>query len=331
MRDMVGGLQKAIEGNASVRSAEIAGMKLLLTGGAGFSGSHLADAIMDKTDWDLIVLDALTYAGSLGNLARLFEDAERLKRFTFIRWDFSKPLPLEILDQCDGVDYIVHLGAETHVRNSLINPEIFVRSNIVGTYNMLEAARVLKPKKFLYTSTDEVFGASIFPRKETDALNPSNPYSASKAAGEMLVRAYGDSFELPFLITRTSNIYGTRQHEEKFIPMVQQKIRNNEEIEIHTNPFGDIGSRQWIHVSDQAAAILFLLRGDQINNTFHVAGERKTNLEVAQALGAENIHLVNAFKQYPGHDLHYSLNDFKLRSLGWYPQLTFEQGIALRV
>jgi dTDP-glucose 4,6-dehydratase len=170
----------------------------------------------------------------------------------------------------------------------------------------------------------------MFPRKESDELRPSNPYSASKAAGEMLVRAYQDSFELPCLVTRSSNIYGTRQNEEKFIPMVLQKLKNEEIIEIHAGPKGEIGSRQWLHTSDQSAAILFLLQSEQINETYHIAGERKTNDEVACALARGRqgtCRIVDAFEQYPGHDLHYNLDDSKLRSLGWSPKMKFEWGI----
>lgn len=311
-------------------------IKILVTGGAGFSGSHLCDFIMDQTDWDLIVLDALTYAGNLSNLSRIIDDPIRSKRFTFIRHDFSKPLGTEILDICDGVEYIVHLGAETHVRNSLENPEPFIKSNIVGTYNMLEAAVDLKPHKFLYISTDEVFGASIFPCKESDGLRPSNPYSASKASGELLVHAYMDSFDLPVLVTRSSNLYGLRQHEEKFIPMTVQKVKNAQAVDIHMDPYGQIGSRQWLHTSDQSSAILFLLQGEQVNETYHIAGERQSNLHVASAI-AEKLdmylytQMVNAFDEFKGHDLHYNLDDSKIRALGWQPKLTFEQGLALTV
>ena len=304
-------------------------MKVLLTGGAGFSGSHMADYIAANTDWDIVVLDCLTYAGKMENLSQV--PANRLK---FIKWDFRFPLPGKILSEIDPVDYIIHCGAETHVLNSLHDPEIFVQSNIVGTYNILEAARQLKPTKFLYVSTDEVFGQSILPHREYDQLNPSNPYSATKAAGEMLVKSYQSSFRLPCLITRTTNIFGKRQHPEKFIPMVIQKLQNGEIIDMHVGRNREMGSRQWIHASDQAAAIVFLLQSDQVNDTFHIAGERKTNEEVVRAIAngrQGTCHLVNAYEKYLGHDLHYALDDSKIRSLGWSPKLTFEQGIALTI
>jgi dTDP-glucose 4,6-dehydratase len=299
-------------------------MRVLLTGGAGFSGSHIADEIARTTDWDITVLDCLTYAGKLSNLEDVPTD-----RLRFVYHNFIQPIDVQDLDQ---IDYIIHAGAETHVTNSLSDPEIFMQSNVLGTFNMLEAARKLKPRKFLYVSTDEVFGASLIPHKETDELNPSNPYSASKAAGEMLVKAYQTCFGLPCLITRTTNIFGKRQHPEKFIPMTIQKLQNSDTIEIHADKDGQIGSRQWIHASDQAAALIFLLRSEQRNDTFHIAGERKTNEEILRAVanGRQGIiHIVDAYKQYPGHDLHYALDDSKIRALGWAPKLTFEQGLAL--
>lgn len=300
-------------------------MNVLLTGGCGFSGSHIADYIVTNTDWNIIVLDKLTYAGKLSNLSQI--PPERLR---FMYCDFGIPLSCSTLKKIGDVDYILHVGAETHVTNSLIDPEPFIYSNVIGTFNMLEAARQLKPRKFLYTSTDEVFGASLVPHKEDDVLNPSNPYSASKAAGEMLVKSYQSSFGLPCIITRTTNIFGTRQHEEKFIPLATQKIRNGEIIDIHADSSGHIGSRQWIHASDQAAALIFLIQAQQ-EGVFHIAGERKNNEDVVRAVanGRDGtLRIVDAFKKYKGHDLHYALDDSKIRAMGWKPKLTFEQGIC---
>jgi dTDP-glucose 4,6-dehydratase len=311
-------------------------IRVLLTGAAGFAGSHIADEIVRNTDWHIVALDALTYAGHMSNL-----DEVPKNRMTFICHDFAEPLPL---DRIGPVDYIIHNGAETHVTNSLADPAPFIQSNVVGTFNLLEAARILKPLKFLYTSTDEVFGASLVPHKEDDPLCPSNPYSATKAAGEMLVRAYQNCFGVPCIITRTTNMFGKRQHEEKFVPMTIRKIRNKEIVIIHTDADGKPGSRQWIHVSDQASALLFLLKSDLINDTFHIAGQRKNNGKIMEAIArvmftepcdSEYMHpwyeFVNAYDRFPGHDLHYTLDDSKIRAAGWTPRLTFEQGLALTV
>jgi dTDP-glucose 4,6-dehydratase len=305
-------------------------MRALLTGIAGFSGSHIAEQILKTTDWDIVGLDCLTYAADVDNIPCS-------KRVSFICHDFSEPMGkwLKIIGK---VDYILHCGAETHVKNSLENTEPFIKSNIVGTYQMLELVKILKPKKFIYVSTDEVFGTSLVGHKEEDTLNPSNPYSASKAAGEMLVKAYHSSFGVPAIITRTTNIYGSRQHEEKFIPMAIGKIRRGEVIEIHADKDGNIGSRQWIHASDQALALIFLLQNGKIGETYHIAGERVSNWDVVMSIQDllqcgkfSDVLRVDAFKQYPGHDLHYALDDSKIRAMGWAPKLSFEEGLALTV
>lgn len=298
---------------------------VLLTGITGFAGSYIAEEILRTTDWDIIGIDRYSYAGRMKNIQHL--DQSRIK---LVYHDFSRPLP-EL-----KADFIIHNGAETHVKNSLGNPTPFVDSNIMGTFNMLEAARIIKPKKFLYVSTDEVFGASVFPHKEDDALMPSNPYAATKAAGEYLIRAYGRTFNVPYLITRTMNLFGKRQHVEKFIPLVESRIKSGHPVEIHTDCNGNSGSRQWIHASDQARALLFLLMGPQINDIYHIAGQQVSNKDVAEKI-SERMGIpwrpiyVNAYNLYPGHDLHYALDDSKIRDAGWSPALTFEQGLALTV
>ena len=304
-------------------------MKVLVTGCAGFAGSHIVDEILRETDWDVIGLDSLTYAGHMENIPDPTEP-----RFRFIYHDFRAPLPQRMLESIGRVDYIIHNGAETHVKTSFENPELFFQSNAVGTMNMLEAARILGPRVFLYTSTDEVFGQTDKPKYEQDALKPSNPYSASKAAGEMLVMAYSRSFGLPCMITRTMNMYGPRQDVEKFIPLVLDRMYRGLDVQVHCSPQGEVGSRQWLHVPDQAAALLFLLSNGTINNIYHIAGTRKTNLEVVGALndvlGLGCVaHVVNAYDIWPGHDLHYCINDDKIRNLGWRPRLTFEQGLRI--
>ena len=321
---------------------------VVITGHAGFVGSHLIREILRTTDWVIIGIDNFSLGATVSD-TRLREFVPFFNtRFFSLRCDFSRFDELEKLEQLeqlrDGVDYVIHNGAYSHVTESLKDARRspIMSSNVQGTLNMLEFAfKRLKPRKFLYTSTDEVFGASLVPHKECDTLCPSNPYSASKAAGEMLVKAYQKCFGVPCIITRTTNMYGTQQQLEKFIPTVIHKIWEKELIEVHTDSNGVVGSRQWIHASEQARAILFLLQGDYTNETFHIAGEQKTNLEIVhaiyQALKARGfdfpprIKLLDAFEQFPGHDLHYSLDDSKIRAAGWTPRLTFEQGLALTV
>jgi dTDP-glucose 4,6-dehydratase len=322
-------------------------VNVLLTGAAGFAGSYIAEAITQEGG-HVVALDCLTYAGKLSNLENIPRE-----QLTFVCHDFRMPLTPHLLEYIGEVDYIIHNGAETHVTSSFENPELFVQSNVVGTLNMLEAARILKPKVFVYTSTDEVFGQSdgrAF--TETDALNPSNPYSASKAAGEMLVKTYHKSYGIPYLITRTTNMFGKRQHEEKFLPKIIKKFIADEMVQIHADENGNLGSRQWIHVSDQAAALMFLLQSGQRNNTFHIAGIRKSNWEVAEAVATrqgqplfdfqylhhavwvgphKKAQIINAYDSWQSHDLHYNLDDSKIRALGWAPKLTFEQGLEQTV
>ena len=305
-------------------------MKVLLTGIAGFAGSHIAEQILATTDWSIVGIDRYSYAGRMDNLAHL--DQSRIK---LIYHDFTECLD-PLVGELGKIDFIIHNGAETHVKNSLTDPAPFVASNIMGTFHMLEAAKWLKPRKFLYVSTDEVFGASEIPHLETDALMPSNPYSATKAAGEYLVRAYGRTFGVPYIITRTMNLFGKRQHPEKFVPMTVQKILNDEKIQVHADKNGDSGSRQWIHASDQARALVFLLQSDAINDVFHIAGEKKSNFEMACSIAhmmglSIELENINVFEQFPGHDMHYAIDDSKIRSMGWKPALTFAEGLALTV
>ena len=308
-------------------------MKVLLTGAAGFAGSHIADEIVNFTDWNIVALDCLTYAGHISNLSLVPKE-----RLQFVYHDFRKPLSMANLTTIGEVDYIIHNGAETHVKNSFYNPQLFFDSNVVGTMNMLDAARVLKPKVFLYTSTDEVFGQSSGSQgfKEGDGLNPSNPYSASKAAGEMMVHAYAKSYQLPAIITRTMNMFGIRQHVEKFIPMTIANIKKDLPVDIHTNASGEVGSRQWLHASDQASAILYLLNNGKVGETYHISGERHSNVEVVNEIAKRLkkqpvINYVNAYNEFPGHDLHYCLNDDKIRDMGWSPSLSFREGLDLTV
>lgn len=307
--------------------------KVLVTGGAGFAGSHIIERILRETDWKVISLDRLTYAGNLDRLAHLPK-----QRIKVVHHDFRESLEAPLLRELDGVDYIIHNGAETHVKRSFASPGVFIQSNVVGTFNILEAARKLSPERFLYTSTDEVFGPSSVNQcfTESDSLIPSNPYSASKAGGEMLVRAYHRSFQLQTITTRTMNMFGERQHPEKFIPMTIRKIMQGEKVTIHVSREKEIGSRQWLHAAVQAKAIIFLLENGIPGNVYHVAGEEKSNLCIARMI-ADILEmdlaftLVNAYEEFPAHDLHYSIDAAKLKNLGWDPCTKFEVAFAKTV
>jgi dTDP-glucose 4,6-dehydratase len=302
-------------------------IKILLTGAAGFAGSHLAEELLFQHDAvEIISLDRLTYAGRLDRLAHL--DQSRIRT---IYHDLSAELPQWMLDEIGSVDYIIHNAACTHVLRSFTESEIFLRSNVIGTFNMLEAARKLRPKKFVYVSTDEVFGPAIDrPFTEDDVLAPTNPYAATKAAGEMLVRSHHITFGVPAIITRTMNMYGERQNPEKFFPMAMQKVLRGEQLNVHTNERGEIGRRQWLHARVQANAISFLLRAGNPGERYHVAGTELSNLEIAQKI-ANILDLPLNYRlgppDTPTHDFSYWIDGSKLRKMGWYPPVDFEESL----
>lgn len=279
--------------------------RFLITGGCGFAGSHLAEEVL-RQGHEAVVLDSLTYAASLKSLSHM--DSDRLR---FVCHDFSQPLPTSV----GPVDYIIHNGAESHVLRSLKDPGLFVRSNVLGTLNLLEWARQmpLKPlKKFVYVSTDEVFGpAGDEPYHEGDRLKPTNPYSATKAGGEFLTRSYFRSFGVPSLITRTVNMFGERQNSEKFVPLAIKKILNNEVVAVHAHN-GVVGSRQWVYVGEQAKALTWLAENGTPGKAYHVSeGVWKTNLDIARLiakiLGKSLAYELTEYA-WSGHDLNYSIS-----------------------
>lgn len=299
---------------------------VLITGGAGFCGAHICEHFLVNTDWDVIVLDRLSYAGSLARLADLrMSYPERLK---VVFHDFRAQYPTSVLHSLRDVRWIIHNGAETHVDRSLIDAEPFVASNVTGTMWTLEAARRLNIERFVHISTDEVFGPAPdgIDFKETDTLKPSNPYSASKAGAEALAFSYWNSHKLPVTITRTMNLFGERQHPEKFIPMTIGKVLRGEMVNIHGAGL-TIGSRKWLHARNQADALLFLLTKTEISGeTYHIGGEERTNLQIAELIAdylgqALNYRVADSHR--PGHDSRYSLDDSKLKALGWKAPVNF--------
>ncbi|HXB21868.1 MAG TPA: GDP-mannose 4,6-dehydratase [Candidatus Solibacter sp.] len=320
--------------------------KLLCTGAAGFAGAHIVRHLMTNTDWDIIGLDRLSYAGSLERLGE-WQGNPRLK---MVFHDFRGAYPASVLRALEGVRYVIHNGAETHVERSIHDPESFVMSNVVGTMNTLEAARQLQVEHFIYVSTDEVHGPAPngVDFVEDSPIRPSNPYSAAKAGGEALAYAWSRCYRLPVTTTRTMNLIGERQHPEKFVPMCISKVLNGEKVTVHGRREGDgkwtIGSRKWIHARNQADALLFLLRLQHTKGqdkaaarvghgeTYHVAGEERSNLEIAhfiaKTLGKKLDHeIVDIHADRPGHDLRYSLSDESIKSLGWTPPVAFEESL----
>jgi dTDP-glucose 4,6-dehydratase len=324
-------------------------MKILIRGGEGFVGHHFVEHFIKNTNADIVVLDKLSYSSEGFDRLRdinVFND----KRVLSLATDLTKSIPEGIEKEIGDVDYILHLGAESHVDNSITNPEPFVINNVVGTMNILNLARKLyergKLKCFFYFGTDEVFGPAPIGvnYKEEDRHNPTNPYSASKSGGEMLVKAYRNTYRLPAIITRSTNIFGERQNVEKFIPMCIKNILADKEILIHANyDKTKSGSRFYIHARNVADGYLFLIEKIEGGNKFivgqdyHITGDKEVyNLEMAQfiakVLGKElKYRLIDFHSSRPGHDLRYSLDDSKIKELGWKSPKNFEESLKKTV
>lgn len=314
--------------------------KILVTGGCGFAGSHLVEHLLKNTDWEIVVLDRLTYASSGFDRLRDIQsfDGRRVGVFTTdLTHEFGAGLAAEI----GQPDYIVHMAAETHVDNSITDPWPFVQSNIVGTFRVLEWARKLpKLEKMIYFSTDEVFGPAEegVLHAEWDRYNSTNPYSATKAGGEELCLAWANTFKVPVMISHTMNIFGERQHPEKFIPMVIRRTLSGEEIPVHADPeCARSGSRFYIHARNVASAVLFLLERGRVRDKYNIVGEKEvSNLAmvhvIGQILGREpRYKLVNFHSSRPGHDLRYALDGEKMRAMGWEIPKSFEKSLEQTV
>ena len=323
--------------------------RALITGGAGFIAHHLIDYILKTTDWEIITLDRLDYSGNLNRLhdIMLTFDSSVRKRVKIVHHDLRAELNPLVRSEIGKIDYILHLAAGSHVDRSIDYPMEFVLDNVVGTCNILEFARYqLNLERFVYFSTDEVFGPapSGIKYKENDRYNSTNPYSATKAGGEELAVAYQNTYNLPVYITHTMNVFGERQHPEKFIPMCIKRARDGETITIHSDVTRTIaGSRHYIHAEDVASAVLFLLNykgtfeptwGNARCPKFNIVGsEELNNLELAQiiadAQGKELLYeMVDFHSSRPGHDLRYALDGDKMKELGWEPAKSVRDRIA---
>jgi dTDP-glucose 4,6-dehydratase len=315
---------------------------VVITGGAGFAGHHLIEHVLKNTDWNITVLDKLTYASSgLDRLRdiKVFKDFwQRVKTFTCdLTYELGKGMRAEIGEP----DYIIHTAAETHVDNSISDPWPFVQANVVGTFRILEWARTLKKlEKMIYFSTDEVFGpaADSVQHKEWDNYNSTNPYSATKAGGEELCLAWANTYKVPVFVTHTMNIFGERQHPEKFIPMVIRRTLSGEEILVHANPEQTrSGSRFYIHARNVASAVLFLLENGRARDKYNIVGEEEvSNLDMVKTIGQildrkPNYRLVDFHSSRPGHDLRYALDGTKMREMGWSIPKSFRTSLEVTV
>ena len=301
-------------------------MNILVTGGAGFIGSCFIRHIL-KTypNYKIINLDALTYCTNIHNL----DDIKSNPNYKFIHGNICNKTLVDDLTKM--VDWVVNFAAESHVDNSIKNPEIFINTNLNGTLNLLEASRKNKIKKFLQISTDEVYGSiennEYF--KETTPLNPNNPYSASKAAADLLVRSYFKTYDLPTLNTRCSNNFGPYQYPEKLIPNIILKLLNNEKISL----YGDgLNVRDWIYVFDHIRAIDIVLHKGKLGEVYNIGGNcEKTNLQIAniilKALNKDENTII-FIKDRPAHDRRYAMSTEKIENeLGWKPMFSFDKSI----
>lgn len=316
---------------------------ILVTGGAGFIAHHVIDTILRSTDWNIVSLDRLDYSGNLNRLNEVvmqYPEQER-KRVRVVHHDLKAELNPQIRSLVGSVDYIAHLAAGSHVDRSIDYPMEFILDNVVGTANILEFARQQDNlERFIYFSTDEIFGPAPegVKYRENDRYNSTNPYSATKAGGEELVVAYENTYKIPAIITHTMNVFGERQHPEKYIPMCIKKIRDGELVTIHSNPEKTkAGSRHYIHAADVADALMFLLNYKYLDTMtvdyggakcqkFNIVGtEELDNLElaniIADAQGKDlRYEMVDFHSQRPGHDLRYALDGGKMKTMGWEPK-----------
>ena len=322
----------------------------LITGGAGFIAHHLIARILNETDWNIVTLDRLDYSGNLNRLNDILEfqcTPEQRKRVRVVWHDLKAELNPLVRKEIGKVDYVLHLAAGSHVDRSIDYPMEFVMDNVVGTCNILDFARSQDNiERFLYFGTDEVFGPAPdgIKYKEEDRYNSTNPYSASKAGGEELAVAYENTYKLPVYVTHTMNVFGERQHPEKYIPMCIRRARDGDVITVHSDKTKTIaGSRHYIHADDVASAVLFLLNykgtfaptwGNAKCPKFNIVGsEELNNLELAQiiadAQGKElNYEMVDFHSSRPGHDLRYALDGNKMKELGWTPAKSVRDRIA---
>jgi dTDP-glucose 4,6-dehydratase len=314
--------------------------KVIITGGCGFIGHHVVEHLLRKTNWDIVVLDKLSYASMGLHRLRSFDalDNSRVKVFTT---DITSPISEGLKKEIGDVNVIVHMAAESHVDNSITNPREFFHNNINGTVEMLEYAKTLKNlEMFFYFSTDEVYGSAPdgVAYGEWDRHKPTNPYSASKSSAEQICVAYENTYKIPLMSINVMNAFGERQHVEKFIPLVVKKVLNDEKVMIHSYPDKKrAGSRFYIHARNIAAAVLFLLNKGEIGEKYNVVGEQEVdNLEMAQMIAKIigkplNYEMVDFHSDRPGHDLRYSLSGDKMDKLGWELEVGFEESLRKTV
>ncbi len=303
-------------------------MTLMVTGAAGFIGANFVHYALNKyPGLDVLVYDKLTYAGNMENLKDVRD------RIKFVKGDICDARMVNEAFEQFGIDEVINFAAETHVDRSISNASDFLESNVKGVYTLLEAARKYDVRRFLHISTDEVYGSipngSFY---ETSNINPSNPYSAAKAGGDLLARSYFNTYKLPVLITRSSNNFGPYQYPEKLIPLMILKAMKGEPLPVYGT---GMNVRDWIYVEDNCSGIDTVFRKGNLGEAYNIGGgNEKPNIEVVrmilEQLGKPE-SLITYVTDRMGHDLRYSLNSDKTRALGWKPAYTFEAAMKKTV
>lgn len=299
--------------------------KVLITGGAGFIGSEFVRQMCENGNYQITVVDCLTYAGNVNNLSKVIES------INFEKIDIRNKKDVNKLFEEENFEIVVNLAAESHVDNSIKQPAIFLETNIIGTQNLLDASVRNGRPLFVQISTDEVYGSiSGDFASEVYPLKPSSPYSASKAGADLIVAAYGKTYDLSYNIIRSVNNYGPHQYPEKLIPFFINRILENQTVPIYGT---GMNVREWIHVSDFSRAIIKIIENDNRNEVYNVStGTFKTNLEVTKfiikALN-RSLDLITYVEDRPGHDFRYALNCEKIKyETKWKPLVQFEQGLT---
>lgn len=325
-------------------------MNVLITGGAGFIAHHVIETILDNTDWNVVSLDRLDFSGNLNRLQDLIGRRKDKHRVKIVFHDLKSPISPLTEKRIGDIDIILHLAAGSHVDRSIDFPMEFVLDNVVGTANILNYALYLSVKnpikRFIYFSTDEVFGPAPTGVKydEYDRYNSTNPYSATKAGAEELCVAYQNTYKLPIYITHTMNVFGERQHPEKFIPLVIRRTLRGETVTIHADPTRTIaGSRHYIHAKDVGDGLMFLLNQPTIEVNvangvkcpkFNLVGtEEIDNLRLALLIASKvgkplKYDMIDFHSSRPGHDLRYALSGERMFNLGWEPSVKLSDRIG---
>ncbi|RJS71572.1 dTDP-glucose 4,6-dehydratase [ANME-2 cluster archaeon] len=301
-------------------------MKILVTGGSGFIGSNFIRYMLNEhPDYRVINLDKLTYAGNPDNL----KDVENNPNYSFVRGDICDQNLVDTLMQEQQIDHIAHFAAETHVDRSIADGSAFVRTNLLGTYTLLDSALRHGIDRFIHISTDEVYGSTIEGSfKETDVLSPSSPYSSSKAGSDLLAQSYYITHNLPVIITRCTNNFGPYQYPEKLIPLFITNLLGDEKVPVYGT---GQNVRDWIYALDHCRAIDFILQHGEVGEIYNIGGgAERTNLEITEKilgiLGKDG-SMIEHVKDRPGHDFRYSLDCSKLKDLGWAPKYDFEDAL----